>query len=64
MSYVIGFIFLFAYILGGWKFWSGFRQTNFEQNLIKRLYLSALWLPLLVISKSYRKNYQRALKGK
>lgn len=64
MPYVIGFILLFAYILGGWRFWKGFRQTNFDQNLLNRLFLSALWLPLLIVNKSYRKNYQRALKGK
>ena len=51
---------LVAYGWGGWKFWKGFRQTNFSGG---RLYLTLLWPALLVANKSYRKNFQRALKG-
>jgi hypothetical protein len=57
-------VLILGYIWGGWKFWKGFKQTNFEQNIINRLFLSTLWLPLLIVNKSYRKNYQRALKGR
>ena len=63
-AYIVGGLFTFAYLWGGWKFWKGFKQTNFEQNIASRLFLSALWLPLLIVNKSYRKNFRRALKGK
>lgn len=43
----------------GVKFWSGFRRTNFTQN---RIFLTLLW-PVLLINGSYRKNFQKALKG-
>jgi hypothetical protein len=43
----------------GIKFWSGFRRTNFTQN---RIFLTLLW-PVLLINGSYRKNFQKALKG-
>jgi hypothetical protein len=43
----------------GVKFWSGFRRTNFTQN---RIFLTLLW-PILLINDSYRKNFQKALKG-
>lgn len=64
MGKILLIILVIGYIWGGWKFWNGFKQTNFEQNMINRLFLSALWLPLLVVNKSYRKNFQRALKGR
>jgi hypothetical protein len=48
-----------VYFVGAWKFWAGFRQTNFTQN---RLGLTIFW-PLLLINRSYRQNFQRALKG-
>jgi predicted permease len=47
------------YVGGGWRFWSGFRQTNFSQN---RLVLTLLW-PALLVNKSYRQNFRKALKG-
>ena len=61
---IVGIIFVIAYIWGGWKFWKGFRLTNFDNNIGNRLFLSALWLPLLIFNKSYRKNFQKALKAK
>lgn len=64
MVKILLIILVIGYIWGGWKFWNGFKQTNFEQSMINRLFLSALWLPLLVVNKSYRKNFQRALKGR
>ncbi|MBD2022765.1 hypothetical protein H6F43_21515 [Leptolyngbya sp. FACHB-36] len=48
-----------AYLFGAWKFWTGFRRTNFSEG---RLYLSLLW-PFLVFNRSYRQNFARALKG-
>jgi hypothetical protein len=48
-----------VYTGGAWKFWTGFRRTNFSEG---RFYLTLLW-PLLVFNKSYRQNFGRALKG-
>ncbi|MGV0024202.1 hypothetical protein [Phormidesmis priestleyi] len=50
---------LVGYAYGAWKFWKGFRRTNFSEG---KLYLSLLW-PVLLISKSYRQNFTKALKG-
>jgi hypothetical protein len=49
-----------AYVYGGWKFWTGFRRTNFSEG---RLPLTLLWPVLVIANKSYRQNFGRALKG-
>ena len=49
-----------VYVFGFYKFWTGFRRTNFSQN---RLGLSVLWPVLLMINRSYRQNFTKALKG-
>jgi hypothetical protein len=49
-----------VYAAGIWKFWTGFDRTNFSQG---KLYLSVLW-PVFLVSKSYRQNFNRALKGR
>ncbi len=49
---------------GIWKFWSGYPNTNFTGGVINRLMLTLLWPPLFVVSKSYRQNFNRALKGR
>jgi hypothetical protein len=48
-----------VYLLGAWKFWAGFRSTNFMQN---RLGLTVFW-PVMLVSRSYRQNFRKALKG-
>ncbi|NES83573.1 MAG: hypothetical protein F6K10_20385 [Moorea sp. SIO2B7] len=60
---LIGIALLAGYIWGAWKFWKGFRRTNFEPDLPNRIALSLLWPVLLIANKSYRKNFQKALKG-
>jgi hypothetical protein len=45
---------------GAWKFWAGFKRTNFSEGKVK---LTLLWPLLLASSKSYRENFNRALKG-
>jgi hypothetical protein len=56
----LGFLFLGGiYVFGIYKFWTGFRRTNFSQG---RLYLSLLW-PVLLLNRSYRQNFTKALKG-
>jgi hypothetical protein len=58
-----GIIFGIIYIAGIWKFWAGYDRTSFERGILTRLSLSLLWLPLLVVSKNYRRNFTKALKG-
>ncbi len=55
----IGIIALAIYAGGIWKFLSGFRRTNFSQG---RIPLALLW-PVLMFNKSYRQNFNKALKG-
>lgn len=45
---------------GAWKFWSGFSRTNFTQN---KLSLTLLWPLFLAFNRTYRENFNRALKG-
>ncbi|RMF24156.1 MAG: hypothetical protein D6756_07420 [Cyanobacteria bacterium J083] len=52
-----------GYFTGMWKFWRGFRRTNFNPNLPNRIILSLLWPVLIIANKSYRQNFQKALKG-
>ncbi|MDX2228120.1 MAG: hypothetical protein NW220_00690 [Leptolyngbyaceae cyanobacterium bins.349] len=51
---------LAVYGYGVWKFWIGFRRTNFSQG---RLPLALLWPVLVIANKSYRQNFTKALKG-
>ncbi|MGQ9866186.1 MAG: hypothetical protein ACUVSQ_07870 [Pseudanabaenaceae cyanobacterium] len=61
---VAGFTLLGIYLLGIWKFWSGFNSTTFNnRNIFIRLALAVLWPPLLIVSKSYRSNFGKALRG-
>ncbi len=59
MSPLITLILIAIYGGGAWKFWTGFNRTNFSQG---RTYLTLLW-PILLFSKSYRQNFNKALKG-
>lgn len=59
MTTLISLLLLGTYVGGIWKFWNGFRRTNFSQG---RIYLGLLW-PVLIANKSYRQNFTKALKG-
>ena len=63
MPALIGIVLLVVYVGGVWKFSQGFRRTNFEPSLSNRIVLSLFWPALLIFNKSYRKNFQKALKG-
>jgi hypothetical protein len=63
MAKLILFLLVAVYVGGIWKFLSGYRQTSFNDSLINRIYLAALWPALLLISQSYRQNFNKALKG-
>ena len=64
MPQFIGFILAVVYIGGIWKFLSGYRRTNFNSGLPGRITLALLWPVLLVANRSYRRNFQKALKGR
>lgn len=57
---IVGLIALLVYGGGIWKFLSGFRRTNFSDGRIR---LALLWPVLIFASKSYRQNFNKALKG-
>ncbi len=59
---VIG-ILIVTYIGGLWKFWQGYNRTNFQPSFLQRISLTLLWPALLIVNKSYRKNFQKALRG-
>jgi hypothetical protein len=61
---LLGIVAIAGYIWGAWKFWHGYRRTNFQPSPVNRLALSVLWPALLVVNKSYRQNFQKALKGR
>ena len=64
MGHLIGLVLLVVYVGGIWKFLSGYRRTNFNSGLPGRITLALLWPVLLVSNKSYRRNFQKALKGR
>lgn len=64
MPQLIALILLAVYIGGIWKFLSGYRRTNFNTGLPGKISLALLWPVLLIGNKSYRRNFQKALKGR
>jgi hypothetical protein len=57
---LVGIVAAIVYAGGIWKFWTGFRRTNYSDG---KLSLSLLWPVLLIANKSYRQNFNKALKG-
>lgn len=62
MSQLLVIVVLAVYAGGIWKFWKGFRRTNYSPSLGNRIVLALLW-PALIANKAYRRNFQKALKG-
>ena len=60
----LGIVLLVAYVGGVWKFLSGYDRTNFNASLPGKIGLALLWPVLLVGNKSYRRNFNKALKGR
>jgi hypothetical protein len=56
---LVAVVLVAIYLVGAWRFWRGFRSTNFMQN---RLSLTIFW-PILLLSRAYRENFRKALKG-
>jgi hypothetical protein len=63
MGKLIIFGLIVVYLGGAWKFWNGFRKTNFNQTLSNRIGFSLLWPVLFIANPSYRRNFRKALKG-
>jgi hypothetical protein len=64
MKFLIGLILVVVYFGGVWRFLSGYRHTNFNRNLTTRVALALLWPGLLIVNPAYRRNFQKALKGR
>ncbi|MGB3789394.1 MAG: hypothetical protein WA949_15390 [Phormidesmis sp.] len=60
MGGLLTIVLLGVYLVGGWRFWSGFNRTNFTE---RRVFLTLMWPVLLASNQSYRKNFSKALKG-
>ena len=50
-----------AYLSFGSKFWSGFQRTNFTSG---RILLTLFWPVCYALNPSYRRNFQKALRGR
>lgn len=57
---------LLAVVYGGgiWRFLSGYRHTNFNRSLSTKISLALLWPGLFLVNSAYRRNFQKALKGR
>ncbi|MFB2837280.1 hypothetical protein [Floridanema evergladense] len=62
MGNLILLVLAVVYVGGVWKFWTGFERTNFQRSLPTRISLALLW-PVLLVNKSFRRNFTKALKG-
>jgi hypothetical protein len=60
MGTLITLLLVFIYGGGAFKFWTGFNRTNFTEGKVK---FTVLWPLFLALNKSYRENFNRALKG-
>ncbi|MGF1494417.1 MAG: hypothetical protein ACFBSC_18635 [Microcoleaceae cyanobacterium] len=59
---LLTFLLVIVYGIGVWKFWTGFERTNFVKSFGNRVWFSLMW-PVMLVSKSYRQNFSKALKG-
>ncbi|MBD2327630.1 hypothetical protein [Alkalinema sp. FACHB-956] len=57
---ILELLVLGVYAGGAWKFWTGFQRTNFQDNKVP---LTLLWPLFFAVNKSYRQNFNKALKG-
>ncbi len=64
MSNIIAVIVLGIYLLGIWRFISGYSCTNFNRQIPTKLILALLWPVLLVVNTAYRQNFTKALQGR
>jgi hypothetical protein len=52
-----------VYLGGAWIFWKGFNRTQFSRNLGTRIGFAVLWPVLFVANGSFRRNFQKTLRG-
>lgn len=60
MPTLLVILLLSIYGAGAWKFWAGFNRTDFSSG---KAYLTLLWPVFLIVNKSYRRNFNKAIKG-
>jgi hypothetical protein len=60
MGTLITLLLVVIYGGGAFKLWTGFNRTNFTDGKVK---FTVLWPLFLALNKSYRENFNRALKG-
>jgi len=60
MGTLIVWLLIIAYGVGCFKFWTGFKRTNFTSG---KVHLALLWPIFFIANKSYRQNFNKALKG-
>mmetsp|Transcript_5880 Transcript_5880/g.20650 ORF Transcript_5880/g.20650 Transcript_5880/m.20650 type:complete len:123 (-) Transcript_5880:2174-2542(-) len=57
-------VFLIAgWAVGAFKFWKGYRNTTYGDSIAIKTSITALWPILFLLSKSFRGNFNRALKA-
>lgn len=61
---LIKLLLLGIYVYGAWKFWTGYRSTNFSPSLPNKAVLTLLWPVLLAVNTAYRQNFRKALKSR
>jgi len=50
-----------VYAWGAWKFLQGFKKTNYTSG--SGLPLALVWPVLFMVNRSFRQNFQKALRG-
>ena len=58
---VLGIAGAWVYLNFGSKFWSGFQRTNFTSG---RILLTLFWPVCFALNPAYRRNFQKALRGR
>lgn len=61
MGKVVLVLAVIVYGWGAWKFLQGFKRTNYTQG--SGVPLALLWPVLLIANRSFRQNFQKALRG-
>lgn len=61
---LIKLLLLGIYVYGAWRFWTGYRWTNFNNSLASKATLTLFWPVLLAFNPSYRQNFRKALKSR
>jgi hypothetical protein len=52
-----------VYLGGAWTFWKGFNRTQYSRSMGTRVGFALLWPVLFVGNASFRRNFQKTLRG-